>query len=245
MLTLDAHHLMRGLEPDTDVAAWLEQRMAALAAQWAAVRRDFGCQIIQTIPLPVFTPRLGGNEHRLPWSRAAALRRLSAMMRDQADQAGVDLLTLDDQAAQDGLAAWHDPALWHRAKQEIHPAAAPLYGDLVARLLAAAQGRSFKCLVLDLDNTLWGGVIGDDGLDGIELGQGSALGRGVRRVPALCARTWRGAASSSPSARRTTRPTRWSRSTATRRWCCGAPTSPASSPTGPTRPPTSAPSPSS
>src|SRR5712672_3896382 len=51
-----------------------------------------------------------------------------------------------------------------------------MYGDLVGRWLAAKQGRSFKCMVLDLDNTLWGGVIGDDGLDGIVLGQGSALG---------------------------------------------------------------------
>ena len=51
-----------------------------------------------------------------------------------------------------------------------------MYGELVARLLAAQQGRAFKCLALDLDNTLWGGVIGDDGLYGIALGQGSALG---------------------------------------------------------------------
>ena len=67
-------------------------------------------------------------------------------------------------------------ALWHRSKQEIAPPAAPLYGDLVGRLLAAKQGRSFKCLVLDLDNTMWGGVIGDDGMEGIALGQGSPLG---------------------------------------------------------------------
>jgi FkbH-like protein len=93
-----------------------------------------------------------------------------------AAQEGVDLVALDDRAARDGLAAWHDVALWHRAKQEISPAAAPLYGDLVARVFAAKQGRSAKCMVLDLDNTLWGGVIGDDGLDGIVLGQGSALG---------------------------------------------------------------------
>ena len=44
------------------------------------------------------------------------------------------------------------------------------------RLLAARFGRSAKCLVLDLDNTLWGGVVGDDGLDGLALGQGSAEG---------------------------------------------------------------------
>jgi FkbH-like protein len=46
----------------------------------------------------------------------------------------------------------------------------------VGRLLATKQGLSYKCLVLDLDNTLWGGVIGDDGLEGIVLGQGSASG---------------------------------------------------------------------
>ena len=51
-----------------------------------------------------------------------------------------------------------------------------MYGELVARLLAAKQGRSAKCLVLDLDNTLWGGVVGDDGLEGLVIGQGSALG---------------------------------------------------------------------
>ncbi len=53
-------------------------------------------------------------------------------------------------------AAWHDPGLWHRSKQEVTPLAAPMYGDLVARLLAAKQGRSAKCLVLDLDNTRLG-----------------------------------------------------------------------------------------
>ncbi len=176
LFALDSHHLMQGLEPGPGAAEWLAQRLAALAGQWATVRRSFGCQVIQQVPLPVFTPLLGGNEHRLPWSRAAALRRFGTMLRDRADEAGVDLIALDDRAASDGLAAWHDPALWHHAKQEIHPAAAPLYGDLVGRLLAAALGRTFKCLVLDLDNTLWGGVIGDDGIAGIKLGQGSAAG---------------------------------------------------------------------
>ena len=46
----------------------------------------------------------------------------------------------------------------------------------LARTVAAIRGKARKCLVLDLDNTLWGGVIGDDGLEGIKLGQGSAEG---------------------------------------------------------------------
>jgi FkbH-like protein len=46
------------------------------------------------------------------------------------------------------------------------------------RVIASRRGRSAKCLVLDLDNTLWGGAIGDDGLEGIVLGQGTARGEG-------------------------------------------------------------------
>src|SRR6185437_8486207 len=45
-----------------------------------------------------------------------------------------------------------------------------------ARLIGAARGRSRKCLILDLDNTLWGGIIGDDGPTGIRLAQGDATG---------------------------------------------------------------------
>ena len=51
-------------------------------------------------------------------------------------------------------------------QMEIAPQSAALYGDMVARIVAAQRGLSKKCLVLDLDNTLWGGVIGDDGLEG-------------------------------------------------------------------------------
>jgi FkbH-like protein len=52
----------------------------------------------------------------------------------------------------------------------------PLYGDHVGRTIAAIRGKSRKVLVLDLDNTVWGGVIGDDGLEGIKVAQGDAQG---------------------------------------------------------------------
>jgi predicted enzyme involved in methoxymalonyl-ACP biosynthesis len=84
-------------------------------------------------------------------------RKWCIRVRDpNVDDDGIDLLALDDRVAQDGLKRWQDPLFWHQAKQEISSAASPLYGDLVARLLAAKRGRSAKCLILDLDNTLWG-----------------------------------------------------------------------------------------
>jgi FkbH-like protein len=80
---------------------------------------------------------------------------------------------------------------WHQAKQLVSPLLSPLHGDLLARVLAAAAGLSRKCLVLDLDNTLWGGVVGDDGVEGIRLGQGDPVGEAflaVQRYAALLAR---------------------------------------------------------
>jgi len=179
LFALDAHHLAAGVNAGmspADVDAALKEVQDRIRDCWRLAREAFACPIIHQTPLPVHPSVLGNNEHRLGGSKAAFIARLNEGLRAMADQAGVDLLTVDARVSRDGIAAWHDPGLWHRAKQEISPAAAPLYGELVGRMIGAKQGRSYKCLVLDLDNTLWGGVIGDDGLQGIVLGQGSALG---------------------------------------------------------------------
>ncbi len=179
LLALDAHHLTAGVSAGmsaAEAAAAVQDTAGRIRECWRIIRRSFGAQVIHQMPLPVHPPVLGSNEQRLPGSRAAFLAALCIELRGMAEAEGVDLLALDARAAIDGLNAWHDPALWHRAKQEVSLAASPLYGDLVLRLAAAQQGRSAKCLVLDLDNTVWGGVVGDDGLEGLVLGQGSALG---------------------------------------------------------------------
>ncbi len=75
-----------------------------------------------------------------------------------------------------GLADWHDPTLWNMAKLPFASQFVPLYAEHLCRLLAAAKGRSRRCLILDLDNTVWHGVIGDDGLEGIVIGQGDPTG---------------------------------------------------------------------
>ncbi len=185
LFAFDAHHVTAGLHAGMDAAqadAVLDDAVARVAQCWRHAAEAFRCVILQQALLDVFPTLMGGNEQRLPGSRSRMVARLNERLRPLADAAGVDILAVDDWARRAGDAAWHDPALWHRSKQEVAPPAAPMYGELVARLLAARQGRSSKCLVLDLDNTIWGGVIGDDGLDGIVLGQGSALGEGFTAV---------------------------------------------------------------
>jgi FkbH-like protein len=179
LLALDAHYLTAGITAAMDESAAeaaLAEVVERIRSSWRLARESLRCPVLHQTTLPIHPLILGGNEDRVPGSRAAFLARLNTRVRTMAEDEGVDILAIDDRAARDGLRAWYDPGLWHRSKQEISHTAAPMYGDLVGRWVAAKQGRSFKCLVLDLDNTLWGGVIGDDGMDGIELGQGSPLG---------------------------------------------------------------------
>jgi FkbH-like protein len=145
-------------------------------ACWRVAREDLRCRVIHQTAIPQHVCLIGNNEHRLPGSPADFVSRLNAALPSMADDAGIDLLSLDRRVSYDGLDAWHNPVLWRHAKQAVSPAAAPFYGDLVVRLLAARMGRSSKCLVLDLDNTIWGGEVGEVGVEGLTLGQGSALG---------------------------------------------------------------------
>jgi FkbH-like protein len=179
LFAFNAQHLLGSPHPALSAQAatdLVESAAEQVRGIWQLARARFTGQLLQQTVLPVLPRLLGQNEGRLPGSGADLVQRLNQRLAEMARTERVDILDLEHVIRRDGLHAWHDPVLWHRSKQEISPVAAPGYGDLAARLIAAQRGRSFKCVVLDLDNTLWGGVIGDDGLEGIRLGQGSALG---------------------------------------------------------------------
>ena len=74
-----------------------------------------------------------------------------------------------------GLKNWLDKSLWYRAKYALSFDAIPDLAFDLSKIINSIFGRTKKCLVLDLDNTCWGGVIGDDGLDGIHIGTETAL----------------------------------------------------------------------
>ncbi|HEV2645639.1 MAG TPA: HAD-IIIC family phosphatase [Acidobacteriaceae bacterium] len=81
-----------------------------------------------------------------------------------------------------GTANWHDTHLWNLGKFPFSDAFVPLYAEHVARIIAAIRGKSRKALVLDLDNTIWGGIVGDDGLEGISIARGDARGEAYLTV---------------------------------------------------------------
>jgi FkbH-like protein len=190
LFALDAYHLTQGLRPglsQPEAEGALEQVVASIRDCWTLAKDAFSCSVLQQTALPIWHDLMGSNEHRLPGSRAHFLDQVNRRLEAAADAGGVHLVAVDRRVRQDGVDAWHDVALWHRSKQEVTSSAVPRYGELVARVVAAQLGLSSKCLVLDLDNTIWGGVIGDDGLEGIVLGQGSALGEAFISVQSYAA----------------------------------------------------------
>jgi FkbH-like protein len=74
-----------------------------------------------------------------------------------------------------GLKHWFDKSLWHQAKYALSMDSIPELAFSISKIMNSIFGKSKKCLVLDLDNTCWGGVIGDDGLGNIHIGTETAV----------------------------------------------------------------------
>ncbi|KAA6464939.1 HAD-IIIC family phosphatase [Acidobacteria bacterium AB60] len=146
-----------------------------------------GCNavcIFQTFAAPA-EPLFGSLDRALPGTLRSLIDRINLRLAEFVLASGDVLLDVAGIAETVGLAAWHNPQLWNMAKFSFSDELIPLYADHVARTVAALRGKSRKVLVLDLDNTVWGGVIGDDGLDGIQIAQGDARGEAHLAVQRL------------------------------------------------------------
>jgi len=118
----------------------------------------------------------GSLDMALPGTLRNLITRINQELTEYIRGSGDVLLDIAGLAATIGLADWHNPRLWNMAKFSFSEELIPLYADHVGRTVAAIRGKSGKVLILDLDNTVWHGVIGDDGLEGINVAQGDATG---------------------------------------------------------------------
>lgn len=183
LVALDYRGLPLRAAPGDPAAA--EAAVSSAIAHVDAIRRGFETHsgatcILQTLARPVEST-FGSLDLALP----GTLRHLvDGFNRRLAESVRGPALLLDVAAVAEsvGLAEWHDPTLWNIGKVPFAGTYLPLYAEAACRLVGALRGKSRRCLVLDLDNTLWGGVIGDDGLNGIVLGQGDPTGEAFLEV---------------------------------------------------------------
>jgi FkbH-like protein len=154
------------------VAAAIVQEYRGL---WTALHAACDCHIIQhTFDLPA-DDSAGLLSVQLPAGRRRLIRRVNLALAD-ARPAGVSLLDTEQVAADVGTERWSNPRLWYLARQHPSVEALPELAEELAAHVRAVLGLSRKVLVCDLDNTLWKGVIGEDGLGGIKVGPGSPDG---------------------------------------------------------------------
>ena len=151
--------------PKADVAAELErwQRL------WDAASTRSHADVIQHNFAVRPEAPLGNLSAGIAGSRYAMIQTLNReLFRVAADN--VSIVDCERLASNFGRTRWFDDRYWFRSKQAVALDALPLLARETATVVAARLGLSQKCLVLDLDGTLWGGVVGEDGLEGIALG---------------------------------------------------------------------------
>ena len=138
---------------------------------WNEIEKQYNCPIVQNnFDPPRFRP-MGNLEAYDAYGNCLFVNRLNLLFSDEArTRRNLHIHDISWLAANIGLAKWKDLSLWYTSKYAISFEAIPLLANSVASIICAIFGFSKKCLVLDLDNTLWGGVIGDDGLSGIQIG---------------------------------------------------------------------------
>jgi FkbH-like protein len=165
------------LEGYDEVEARVRREMSRFASLWGKIHRDLGAVIVQNnFDLPHLRP-MGNLEGSQLYGSANFVLRLNAEFASYAREHSHllinDILYL---SAQVGHAAWFRPGYWYSFHMALSPTASVALGQNVAAIVKAVYGKSKKCLVLDLDNTIWGGVIGDDGLQNLILGKDHPVG---------------------------------------------------------------------
>lgn len=157
------------------VETLLEQQLAHFSAVWNGISQNLGCTMIQNnIEQPWQRPlgNLDGSDYR---GRSRFVARLNESLADNALlRHDVIIHDIHYLAARIGLDRWFNPRQWYLYKYAMDMEAIVHLAWQLAGVIAGIFGLSGKCLVLDLDNTLWGGVIGDDGIEGIAIGSDSA-----------------------------------------------------------------------
>ena len=150
----------------------LKAEFARFENIWNSIRDKFHCPIIQNnFEMPFY--RLMGNKDCSDYrGRTNFISRLNQAFYDFAEKTeGFYINDINYLSADYGLKEWSNPSFWNMYKYAMCFEAIPSLAFSVSNIIKSIFGKNKKALALDLDNTLWGGVVGDDGVDGIEIGQ--------------------------------------------------------------------------
>ena len=179
-LHASVHNIMTFPKPTDSteqIQAKLDAEFGRFEAMWKKIAEVHGCVIIQNnFEYPDW--RLLGNKDATELSgRVNFISRLNALFAEYARNTGNFFIhDVNYLSGYLGLTKWCDPFYWNMYK---YCPAVPLIPELaysVSCIIKSIYGKNKKALVLDLDNTLWGGIVGDDGPENLQIGTETARG---------------------------------------------------------------------
>jgi FkbH-like protein len=165
------------MESEEAVQARLQHELGRFESIWNKIEKDLGALIIQNnFDLPGLRP-LGNLEASESFGRVNFLLRLNAEFAGYARKNPRFLINdVHYLSAQVGLAEWFNHTYWYNFHMALSPIGTVALALNLAGIIKSVYGKSKKCLVLDLDNTLWGGIVGDDGVQNLVLGKDHPVG---------------------------------------------------------------------
>lgn len=145
---------------------------------WLSLFKRYNCPIIQNNFEYPFYRILGNKDATANYGKVNFITKLNLKFAEFAEaNANFYINDINYQSAMYGLDKWSDQFYWYMYKYALALPAIPYLAFNVANIIKAIYGKNKKGLVLDLDNTLWGGIVGDDGVENIIIGQETSEGQ--------------------------------------------------------------------
>ena len=165
-------------DSEAGVEELLSDQYGHFRAMWEKIADTYHCPIIQNNFEYPFYRLLGNQEAVYLQGRISFLNRLNEKFYQYArEHENFYIHDINYLSASYGLDKWADPLYWHMYKYACCMQAVPTFAHNLSKVVKAIFGKNKKTLVLDLDNTLWGGVVGDDGPENLEIGQETPMGQ--------------------------------------------------------------------
>ena len=145
---------------------------------WGKIESAYNCPIIQNNFEYPFYRLLGNADATDIHGRVSYINRLNERFAGYArEHKDFFIQDINYLSAAYGLDKWSDPLYWHMYKYALSMEAIPTLAHNVSNIIKSIYGKNKKALALDLDNTLWGGIVGDDGVENLEIGPETSMGQ--------------------------------------------------------------------
>ena len=163
---------------EAEVDALLEADYDHYLKLWGKIENTYHCAVIQNNFEYPFYRLLGNADGTDIHGRVSYINRLNERFAGYArEHKDFFIQDINYLSAAYGLDKWSDPLYWHMYKYALSMEAIPTLAHNVSNIIKSIYGKNKKALALDLDNTLWGGIVGDDGVENLEIGPETSMGQ--------------------------------------------------------------------